>query len=75
MQRSFSLYLVDSRAAERRMDGGGLALYYFEYFASLVFAAMRTSAVGTDLFVTVRTLGKLRNGQGIVSATRGSATL
>ena len=44
----------------------------FYHFAALIFAAMRTSAMRPDLFVTVRALGELRSGQSIVSAARGS---
>src|SRR6185369_1187058 len=47
----------------------------FNDFAAFVLAAMRASAMGADLFVTIRTLGQLRYLQCIVRASRGGAAL
>ncbi len=38
-----------------------LRFYYFDYFAALVFAAMRTRPMGADLFMAVGAFGKLWN--------------
>jgi hypothetical protein len=52
-----------------------LSFDYFNHFAALVLAAFRASAMGANFFVTIRAIGQLRNGKGIVGTAGGRTPL
>jgi hypothetical protein len=47
----------------------------FNHFTAFVLAALGAGAMGADFFVTVRAIGQLRDGQGIMGPAGGRAPL